>query len=61
MNLINDLMGVKTIERVGTCGAIQKDVPVRGFIVKAGRQQTLQLIFYDLSSNYLPTIWQFYA
>ncbi|MEK6189571.1 MAG: purine-nucleoside phosphorylase [Carnobacterium alterfunditum] len=53
--LINDY-GVKTLIRVGTCGAIQKDVHIRDVIIAQAAATDSSLIFKDLAPIYFPPI-----
>lgn len=53
--LINDY-GVKTLIRVGTCGAIQKDVHIRDVIVAQAAATDSSLIYKDLAPIYFPPI-----
>ncbi|MGB3161075.1 purine-nucleoside phosphorylase [Carnobacterium sp.] len=53
--LINDY-GVKTLIRVGTCGAIQEDVHIRDVIVAQAAATDSSLIFNDLAPIYFPPI-----
>lgn len=53
--LINDY-GVKTLIRVGTCGAIQEDVHIRDVIVAQAAATDSSLIYKDLAPIYFPPI-----
>lgn len=53
--LINDY-GVKTLIRVGTCGAIQEDVHIRDVIVAQAAATDSSLIYKDLAPVYFPPI-----
>lgn len=53
--LINDY-GVKTLIRVGTCGAIQEDVHIRDVIIAQAAATDSSLIFNDLAPIYFPPI-----
>ena len=56
--LINDY-GVKTLIRVGTCGAIQEDVHIRDIILAQSAATDSSLIFKDLAPIYFPPIGDF--
>jgi purine-nucleoside phosphorylase len=53
--LINDY-GVKTLIRVGTCGAIQEDVHIRDVIIAQAAATDSSLIYNDLAPIYFPPI-----
>ncbi|MCA9764804.1 MAG: purine-nucleoside phosphorylase [Carnobacterium sp.] len=53
--LINDY-GVKTLIRVGTCGAIQEDVHIRDVIIAQAAATDSSLIYKDLAPIYFPPI-----
>ncbi|SEK18836.1 purine-nucleoside phosphorylase [Carnobacterium iners] len=53
--LINEY-GVKTLIRVGTCGAIQEDVHIRDVIIAQAAATDSSLIYKDLAPIYFPPI-----
>ena len=53
--LINDY-GVKTLIRVGTCGAIQENVHIRDVIVAQAAATDSSIIYKDLAPIYFPPI-----
>lgn len=53
--LINDY-GVKTLIRVGTCGAIQENVHIRDIIIAQAAATDSSLIYKDLAPVYFPPI-----
>lgn len=53
--LINDY-NVKTLIRVGTCGAIQEDVKIRDVIIAQAAATDSSLIYKDLAPVYFPPI-----
>lgn len=53
--LIHDY-GVKTLIRVGTCGALQKDVHIRDVIVAQAAATDSSLIYKELAPIYFPPI-----